>query len=345
MVTPNRLSISTGSQLLSVGLEASLPVLLFGAPGIGKTEIVKAAARELGFAIEISHPVVSDPTDFKGIPFADNGVARFLPLPLLRKMMGAQEPMVVFFDDLGQAPEAVQAALMQVILAREVDGNKISNHVRFVAASNEIRQGAGVRGVLSPLISRFTVIYLTSDFAAFKNWAAASGKISALIVSFLESQNRKNLNMLNTFSEEKAKLCIPYACPRTWEVANRWLTAFTNGNDVNWELAYPAIAGCVGEDCALAFMTFCKRYDSVSRYVLAAEKNPDTAPLPIDITDQFLVCAGFALRSAKSSRIIPNAVRYLQRMNNEFVAYFFSIVPLEVRTSPEYTSVLAKLSI
>jgi len=45
------------------------PLLIKGAPGIGKTDIVAQACLETNTELIISHPVVSDPTDFKGLPF------------------------------------------------------------------------------------------------------------------------------------------------------------------------------------------------------------------------------------------------------------------------------------
>ncbi len=43
---------------------------------------------------------------------------------------------VCLLDDLGQAPPAVQAAAMQLLLARRVNGHAVSDHVTFLAATN-----------------------------------------------------------------------------------------------------------------------------------------------------------------------------------------------------------------
>ncbi len=67
------------STLLQKTLHARLPVLIKGAPGIGKTDIVKQACTNTSTQLIISHPVVSDPVDYKGFPFVIDNEAHFLP--------------------------------------------------------------------------------------------------------------------------------------------------------------------------------------------------------------------------------------------------------------------------
>ena len=111
-------------------------MLITGAPGTGKSDIVDQATREAGAELIISHPVTSDPTDFKGLGALVDGEAKFLPFDQLKDLITATRPTVFFLDDLGQAPPAVQAAAMQLILARRVNGHKVSDAVTFIAATN-----------------------------------------------------------------------------------------------------------------------------------------------------------------------------------------------------------------
>ena len=46
------------------------PVVLVAGPGVGKTEVILSAAKEMGYKAKLFHPAVSDPTDFKGQPYA-----------------------------------------------------------------------------------------------------------------------------------------------------------------------------------------------------------------------------------------------------------------------------------
>ena len=52
-------------------IEAKIPTFLWGAPGIGKSSIVKAIAKEMNIVCIDLRLSLMDPTDLKGIPFYD----------------------------------------------------------------------------------------------------------------------------------------------------------------------------------------------------------------------------------------------------------------------------------
>ena len=126
------MSPSSLAKVISMAIRNRRPLLIKGAPGIGKSDIVAQACNEAWAKLIIEHPVVSDPTDFKGLPFpsADGQSAHFLPFGSLLEILKyddetkekEREVIVYFIDDLGQAPPAVQAAAMQLILARRING-------------------------------------------------------------------------------------------------------------------------------------------------------------------------------------------------------------------------------
>ena len=116
------------TEFLEFAIKAKLPVLIKGKPGGGKSDIVDLSTANAGAELIISHPVVSDPTDFKGMPYAANGKATFLPFNDLQRLIDARKPTVFFLDDLGQSSPSVQAACMQLILARKINGFSVSEH-------------------------------------------------------------------------------------------------------------------------------------------------------------------------------------------------------------------------
>ena len=59
-MTPSQLKT-----LLECTIQDGLPVLITGAPGIGKSDIVAQATQAIGAKMILSHPAVSDPTDAK----------------------------------------------------------------------------------------------------------------------------------------------------------------------------------------------------------------------------------------------------------------------------------------
>jgi hypothetical protein len=156
--------------------------LIVGAPGVGKTDIVTQAVDfirkwVMPCNLIILHPVVSDPTDFKGYPAIVNGKATFLAFAELETMIKADVLTVVFFDDLGQASPMVQAAAMQLILGRQINGHKISDKIVFVAATNRKEDFAAVAGILEPVKSRWTsIVQLIVDAVQWLGWAEGKGQ-------------------------------------------------------------------------------------------------------------------------------------------------------------------------
>ncbi len=112
-MTPKKLK-----EVLKDAIQNREQILIVGQPGIGKTDIVKAVCDDLKADLIISHPAVSDPTDYKGLPFkvSDDSHAEFLPFGETWKAIKAEKLTVWFIDDLGQASEAVQRPLCSFYL-------------------------------------------------------------------------------------------------------------------------------------------------------------------------------------------------------------------------------------
>ena len=144
--------------LLNVMIPAREPILIVGAPGIGKTECVQQACLELGVDLMIGHPVTKERIDYAGLPGIVDGQAEFLPYGDLRRMMAADRPLCVLMDDLGQSDVDVQKPLMQLIQQRTIGEHAISDHVGFIAATNDTTHRSAVAGLIEPLKSRFASI-------------------------------------------------------------------------------------------------------------------------------------------------------------------------------------------
>ena len=200
-------------------IDNNFPGLIVGSPGIGKTDIMAAACKKAnkgkGAELMVMHPVVSDPIDFKGMPYVSDKGADFLPFGELKRLVEAKKPIVCFLDDLGQAPPAVQAAAMQLILARTLNGVKISNFVTFMAATNRKEDKAGVSGILEPVKSRFvSIVHLEPHLDDWTDWAVEHDMPTELI-AFIHFRP----GLLNDFKPTSEIQNSP--CPRTVAAVGR----------------------------------------------------------------------------------------------------------------------------
>src|SRR5262249_16852261 len=146
-------ALNASKALLAEGLS----VILSGPPGVGKSALAETLAGQMEWRLVISQPVIADPVDFKGLPFLVDGRAEFLPFADLVDLRTTTEDTLWHFDDLIQAPTAVQAALMQLVHpnCRQLAGKKLSDRVRILACTNRRQDRAGGVGFIEPLKQRF----------------------------------------------------------------------------------------------------------------------------------------------------------------------------------------------
>ncbi|MBI9082737.1 MAG: ATP-binding protein [Desulfobacterales bacterium] len=290
--------------LIARAVEHRQPLLIPGAPGIGKTDLVYQAATIVDADVIISHPVVDDPVDYKGMPFVVNGKAMFLPFGNLNRAIEAKKPTIYFMDDLGQAPEAVQAAAMQLLLARTINGHAVSEHVTFIAATNRRQDKAGVRGILEPVKSRFTsIVELESDRSDWTDWALKND-VETPVIAFIQFRPE----LLHKF-EATADL-INSPCPRTVVNVSEVLKM---GLPKNME--FEVITGTVGEAFATEFMAFLKIYRNLPNPD-SVLMNPTTAMVPDDPSTQFALCLALAERATDAN--IERLAEYADRLPEEF---------------------------
>jgi hypothetical protein len=286
------------------------PLLIKGQPGIGKSEIVVKACETVMYEHLIMHPVVSDPTDFKGMPWviiAQNGEheAVFIPIGDLKMLLTAKKPLVVFLDDLGQSTPAVQSAVMQLILARQINGHKISEHVIFVAATNRREDRANVSGILEPVKSRFySILELICDVPEWIQWAYENA-LPSEIVSYIQFRPK----MLNNFQPTRDIENSP--CPRTVTNAARMLKA-----GLPAELRFKMVAGAAGELFAVDFETYMKVYSTLPS-LFQIESDPKGTPIPSEISARFAL-SGLIVEKMTPKNITP-FFEYLQRVGDELM--------------------------
>lgn len=290
------------SSLLSKTIPAGLPVLIKGAPGCGKTDIVTEAADDSGANIVLMHPVVSDPTDFKGLPAIVKDKAEFLPYGELTQLMEAKTTTVAFLDDLGQAPAVVQAAAMQLILARKINGHKISDKVVFVAATNRREDKAGVTSILEPVKSRFaTIVELTPNLDDWCGWAL-DHNVAPELVAFVRFRPEL-FNSPGAITND----IVNRPSPRTITNLGKLYAAGLDGLEV--------LSGATGQGFATEFIGFVRVWQnlpSIDAILLAPEK----APVPEEPAALYAVSVALATRMTADNA--GRVIRYADRLPDEF---------------------------
>jgi len=303
-------------QLLVLCAKAKHPVLITGAPGIGKTSIVKQVQDFLMCDLQISHAIVDSPLDYKGMPYAwmeptasvpsrktecdTIPRAAFIPYGDLETLINAKTLLIHFADDLGQASDMVKAAYMQMQLGRKINGQKISDEVVFFAATNRKQDAAGVTRFLEPLKDRYhTIVELTTDHNQWIKWALKND-IAHEVFTWI----RMSPQFLSDFKPASDFSRTP---------TPRGIHQLSDMYKLNLpkEMRMRVFGGIIGPSAAVNFITHLEYYAKLQDpdFVLA---NPKKARIETEPALIYTLCGSLAARASKKT--IGAIVEYADRL-------------------------------
>ena len=147
------------------------PVMLWGAPGIGKSQIVSQVAVDHKVPMIDIRLSQMEPSDLRGIPFKNGEQVDWAIPSLLPNVSHHGEQGILFLDEITSAPPTVSAAAYQLILDRRLGDYIVPEGWVIFAAGN--RQGD--RGVTysmpAPLANRFSHYELDVNLDDWVAWA------------------------------------------------------------------------------------------------------------------------------------------------------------------------------
>jgi len=271
-------------RILAVAIEANIPVLLLGAPGIGKSQLVNEIARKKGWPCQVIIASLHDPSDFLGLPFATDSKTAFLP-PEWAVDLASQDEGILFLDELTLAPPAIQAAALRVVLEGVVGSLQLPKGIRRVAAGNPEEETEGAWNLTPPLRNRFLTLHVAPDVEEVvdyflggsgflsvpdvpKDWQEKIPEMKAKVASFLS--RRPEL----LYTSNATKTTGPFPSPRSWELVAKFMAA-ANGI-LDFEELGLGIAGLVGEGTAVELLQYLENLDLPSpEEILKGAKLPE----------------------------------------------------------------------
>lgn len=251
-------------------LETKWPMFLWGAPGIGKSSIVRDMAEDKGLSLIDIRASLLDPTDLRGIPTVQDGRALWCPPEFLPS--DDQSEGILFFDELNAAPTLVQASLYQLTLDRRVGEYQLPEGWRIIAAGNRSEDASVTFRMPAALSNRFVHLDFEVDFDDWRAWAV-SNSVHHRVVAFLGTRREMLINMDGA---EKA-----FPTPRSWEM----LSDAAHRVGVS-SAALDVFMGIVGEGAAMEFIGFCDTAitEEMIQVIIA---DPENAKLPEKLGDQY----------------------------------------------------------
>ncbi|KAK6501631.1 hypothetical protein TWF481_009466, partial [Arthrobotrys musiformis] len=167
----NASTTSLNAMRVMRAMQLSKPILLEGAPGVGKTSLITALAAVVGTPlVRINLSEETDMMDLFGsdVPAENGAVGTFVfrEAPFLQAMQTGQW---VLLDEMNLASQSVLEGLNSCLDHRKTVyipelGKTFHCHPNFrlFAAQNPHHQGNGRKGLPASFVNRFTVVYIRS---------------------------------------------------------------------------------------------------------------------------------------------------------------------------------------
>lgn len=152
---------------LLLGLATVRPVFLWGAPGIGKSSLVREFAESLGLECVSLLGTQLAPEDLIGVPQIRDGRSVFCPPEAIAR----DEPYCLFLDELNAATPDVQKAFYSLIRDRRIGNYELPKGSIVIGAGNRATDNALARPIASALINRLTHVHLEASSKDWLGWA------------------------------------------------------------------------------------------------------------------------------------------------------------------------------
>lgn len=240
---------------------------IWGAPGIGKTEILNQVAKKLDIVVQEWHLSQIEPTDFRGVPKIENIKGSDNPedertvskLPAIFPTDNGENGKggIMFFDEINRAPKMVLSAALSLCLGGRIGTYELPSKWIVIAAGNRPEDlGGAVATTIEPaLANRFAHVNYAPTVEKWIEWALTREDINPDLVAFL-SFHKQFFHKLDPDKE-----IMNWPSPRTWEMASHkdW---FKRGKNWKNRLGYDTIQKIyqplVGNEAAVDFIEYLK---------------------------------------------------------------------------------------
>jgi len=299
---------------IHVCLAANRSLLLWGSPGVGKSNIVDQYAKANDYELVDLRLSQLDPVDLRGCPKIDLEamLTRWAPPDFLPQ--GGRG--IIFLDEITSAAQATQAAAYQLVFDRRLGNYVVPPEWRIIGASNRMTDRAIVNQMATPLRNRFTSIDVDTHADDWCRWAMRND-IADEVIGFI----RFRPEMLNEFeprapspSETQRMTAVresrSFGTQRSWHALS---DEFKVG--IPKEIEAEMYTGNVGTVCSAefhAYMTNLRNMPNLDVILL----NPGNARVPTEPSAKYAVSVGLAARSTPDN--FDRVMQYAVRLDPEF---------------------------
>lgn len=316
------------SEQLSLALEPILNArkvpMILGAPGVGKSDIIKQKANKAKLKLIDVRLSQCDPVDLNGFPKLSGDKATYVPMDVFplstTPIPDGYKGWLLFLDEINSASKAVQAAAYKIVLDRMVGQYSLHDKVYIVCAGNRVEDNAVVQELSSALKSRLITLNLEPDAEAWLKWGYAHN-IDSNILGFIDF----NKDALHCFDPDSS--VNSYACPRTWSMLSDVLRFVPK--DKFKETAYTSlIEGCIGNK-AQEFISYveCAKFIPKIEDILAGNVSTLEVYKP-GVKTTIISYINTHSNMITTEQEASNVYNYIQSFGKEYTMSFLLYAPI-----------------
>lgn len=199
--------------------------MLHGEPGVGKTQIVEALAREIGAKFYDVRLTTIETSDLRGLPYYDHEkkmTVFYRPEDLPEE--DANIPSVLFLDELTSASPYLQPTVYGLLQERRVGRHKIPDNCFIVAAGNGTGDGAVAYEMGTAIANRLSHMLVTQEAESWVTNFAIPNDIHPAVIAFIKSRP----DALHTIQLALKNDDLVAATGRSWEAVSNILKTVKN---------------------------------------------------------------------------------------------------------------------
>ena len=288
------------------------PMMVWGAPGLGKSTIIRKLAEEYGVQFIDVRLAQREPVDIRGLPVpTENGV---------EWQVSAEWPRdpdsrgIILFDELTAADRSLQVAAYEFILDRRLgDLYKVPDGWYICAAGNRTEDRAVSTTMSSALANRFLHVELESNADNWLEWAV-SNEIHPSVSGFI----RFRPGML--FNQENENLERGWPTPRSWDRVSTMMKILPDDENLIRHTVY----GLVGNRAGIEFMAFHRTAQNLDIKEMMLGTKEIKIPQKADL--RYALCSGVAYyvwrgeNEAESKALLDGFFNISLELSSDFAA-------------------------
>lgn len=260
-------------------------VRLVGAPGVGKTSLVKDFAKRVDARYQHLHGPTKQVEDFGVLNLMTDDIKFDYKMPEWWPT-DPEEPVVICIDDGSQMGADLQKVEANIKQERELHGHILHDSVMLVSTGNRVEDRAGVVRQLSHSANRETQIHVDVSLQDWSRWAM-DNNIPVELTSFMQFRP----NLLHDFSPDRAL----NATPRSWvDGVAPYIGKCPGGTE------YEVFAGAVGEGPGGEFTSFLQIWRDLPNPD-AVILNPDGYDVPTEPATKYALVGALAEKTSSSN--------------------------------------------